>query len=219
MRRMMLCAALAAVACGSDSTKSAGGVTGTISGKSFTPVETVAFNAGPASCSFAGTTLSISALGLAFSPQSGSCGLFTTGACNVKAGSSAALLFVANVSGKPVGTGTYDVVASPEALIGKVLPSGTAAIGTSETFPSSTGACTAAAHGAVGSVTITSIDASRVKGHVDVTLGEGAGSVKGDFDASLCAAPELCSLIVGYVGTAGNGVASSPVCGGGFTCQ
>jgi hypothetical protein len=185
-----------AVACGSStSTSSSGGggggntlPAGTLGGAAFTPVDGVAVSLPTSPCNFSGTSLSATAMLLAFTNVPSTCSAFqAVGACNDKANAILVSVAIArtNASGtaSAIGPGTYSLTT------GTVTPDASGNLTRTNLNYSKTNAtCVDAASSVTptsGSVTITSVTSSRVTGSVTMAFSDGS-SFSGNFDVAIC---------------------------------
>jgi hypothetical protein len=209
MRKVVAAMAVMALACGSSSNGGTSNPSGTVAGKAFTTTEAVAYQAtgnatSPCTLTLSGFQLQVvmTVLGLEFSSTTGSCADLTSSTCSTAASSRAVRLAVtrAAIVGQGVTAptttitpGTYTLTADasnlPPLSIGSV--STLAAGGSTD----ASDACHVMSSTASGTLQITAITSTQVKGHVDVTFTDG-GKLQGDFTASMCsqAAPDACQI-------------------------
>jgi hypothetical protein len=186
MRKLLLLVSTFVMACGSDS-KSGGGLSGTVGGRSFSPVEVRAIIAGtgaaPCPVPLGGATVNVGvkALALEVTSYADACGDFASSQCRFHQGAQSVTLLVARLN--PLGTepelraGTYTVTSSP----------------TQVTPPDATGVLTVAFAQALA--TDAACVGTPITGNVSLTF-QGGSSLSGDFSAALCpgASPNVCSL-------------------------
>jgi hypothetical protein len=183
-----------AVACGSGTSSSSGGgggntlPSGTLGGAAFTPVDGVAVLLPTSPCNISGTSLSATAMLLAFTNVPSTCSAFqAVGACNDKANAILVSVAIArtNVSGtaSAIGPGTYSLTT------GTVTPDGSGNVTRTNLNYSKTNATCVDAAASVtptsGSVTITSLTSSRVTGSLTMAFSDGS-SFSGTFDMAIC---------------------------------
>lgn len=194
---LTLAAALAG--CGGSSSPASSTVgsapSGTVLGARFTPADSAAVALAPAACVLSGQSVGLSALVLGFSSLPGLCGRASTACTQEKAGEALLSLSVlkAGLSAQaPVGPGTYLVTDAPSADANGNLAFVAASL---QRRDASCGDATGGVTVSRGSVTITSVDASRARGSVAVALSDG-GSFDGAFDVPLCTgvALDACSV-------------------------
>lgn len=189
-------------ACGSDS-KSGGPLSGTVGGRSFSPVEVSAIAAGsgatPCSVPLGGTTLDVGvkALALEVTSYAGACGDFASSQCtfHMNAQSVTVLLAKLSLTGTEpaLGPGTYTVTASPTT----VTPDGTGLLTVAYAQALATDAsCTGTPSPSVqgGTLRLDQVTGP-ITGRVSLTFQDGS-SLEGDFSAPLCtgSSPDVCSL-------------------------
>lgn len=210
MRKLLVVALLAAVACGSDNGGSGGGVTGVVGGQPFTPTTVKGATADPTTCTTLPQPLGaagVSAVALSFDRTGAFCTDIGSSQCPRHPSQQSVTVFVANVtipaSGaaptapQRIGAGTYtvDPLSVATVLQGVPLVVTAAALSTDATCGGST---RAGARG--GTVRIDSITSTQIKGFVDIDFGCGAAgtcttrdSLKGDFTADLCTGVDICA--------------------------
>ncbi len=219
MRKLLALAAAAALGCGSSSSSSTP-VSGTISGKAFTPTETVAIRAGPATCQVTqpgGSTqvdANVSAFAVRLASYSGVCADFADPFCKLHTNAVNVTVLFADLGflgvTSKLAPGTWNVNPDPtavqaqlqgSALAGTFVVAYAGAVVTTATCPLGTTAAVAQ-----GILTIKEIGASTITGNVDLTFGTLAGgtftadgsTLKGDFSASVCPGvvpdAQLCGL-------------------------
>jgi hypothetical protein len=203
MRKLVLLVSTLAVACGGGGGgDSSSGLSGTVGGRSFSPVEVRAIPAGTGSTSctvsLGGQTASVGvkAIALQISSYAGACSDFASSTCQFHVSAQSVTILVAKVN--PLGTepalppGTYTLYSSPSTTVpdgsGMLNVGYAAALGTDATclgtpsVPSS------------GTVRLDSVG-NPVTGHVSVRFQDGS-TLEGDFSAPVCAglSPDICQL-------------------------
>lgn len=187
--RRSLCVALAlgALSCSSSSGGDGGGgqLSGVLQGAAFNPAEGGALVIPPGNCD----TSFYSALLLGFSATSGLCTYAQTAMlCDARASDTILTLAVIDVGTSaqaPVVPGTYTV-------------GGGSGYEVSASYTKTDATCVDSVPGTVtasGTVTVSTITASRVTGSVDVTFSDGS-HVQGSFDVALCSVTvDFCGVI------------------------
>jgi hypothetical protein len=207
MRKLLLILLSAfAAACGSDSDDNGGGgLTGTVGGRRFSPVEVRAIPAGtgttPCSVPLGDATASVGvkALALEVTSYGDACGDFASSQCRFHANSQSVTILLAKLN--PVGgtepalgPGTYTVTTSPTT----VTPDGTTGLLTVAFAQALAADATCAGNPSPsvqgGTVRLDQV-AGPVTGRVSLTFEDGS-SLAGDFSAPLCPgpSPDVCSL-------------------------
>lgn len=184
--------------CGSSS----GGSGGSLGG-SFTATGAMALSYAPGVCpALGGGTEGLTMLNLMFTNIPNICGAyFAAGQCNSKANLAAVIVFIQR--GKPGGAttaltaGTY-----PLTLSGPVADAGGNYTSTAFGYGKTNATCTATSVSATaGSVTISTISATRVTGSMTATFSDGS-SYNSAFDVPICADPaSVCAATAGCTGT------------------
>lgn len=201
MRKLLLVAAFA-VACGGGGGggSGSGGLSGTVGGKAFAPIEVKAIpadtTAGP--CTIPGTgSVGLKAIALQITSYAGACGDFTTTTCQGHMGAQNVTVLVAKVN--PLGQvpalppGTYALNASPTTVIAD--GSGMLNVGFAQALGNPEGSCTGVSSVPTsGTIRLDSVG-DPVTGHVSVTFADGS-KLDGDFSAPVCAGlhPDICQL-------------------------
>lgn len=190
------------LACGSDS-NGGGGLSGTVGGRSFSPVEVRAIPAGtgstPCAVPLGGATVSVGvkALALEVTSYADACGDFASTQCKFHQGAQVVTILLAKLN--PLGTepelraGTYTVTSDPT----QVSPDGTGLLTVAYAQALATDAtCLGTPSRAVQGGTLRLDQVSGpITGHVSVTFQDG-GSLQGDFSAAVCPgpSPDVCDL-------------------------
>ncbi len=198
VRRVLLGVTLALAGCGSSS----GGSNGSLGGN-FTATGAMALSYAPAVCpALGGGTVGLTKLNLMFTNIPNICSAsLAAGQCLAKANLAAVIVFIDR--GKPGGAttaltaGTY-----PLTLTGSVVDAGGNHTSTVVAYGKTDATCTAAAVSAIaGSVTISTISATRVTGSVSATFSDGS-SYNSAFDVPICAdSTSVCAATAGCTGT------------------
>ncbi|MFL5261500.1 MAG: hypothetical protein ACJ79L_03715 [Anaeromyxobacteraceae bacterium] len=192
MNRWLLAAlALAsAAACGGGSNGgTAGGApSGTLFGTAFTAADSASAVAGPTSCTFpqfGGVSASVAALVIGFGDQAGLCASVQQ-PCALKPNGRTVTLVVARAGLQaqgPIGPATYPITTgTPTPDASGVVTFATAA---ATRLDASCGEAPGAPAPTGGTVTVTSVSGTSVRGTVDVTFSDG-GRIGGAFDAPVC---------------------------------
>jgi len=205
MRRLLVVSvSVFVLACGGDSSDDEGGLSGTVGGRSFSPVEVRAIPAGtggnPCTVPVGGIDVSVGVKALAFdfTSYADACGDYASSQCRFHANAQNVTVILAKVN--PTGTepvlslGTYTVTASPTTAIPDGTGLLTIAFGQAlATDPSCAGAPSPTAQG--GTVRLDQVTASSVTGHVSLTFEDGS-SLEGAFSAPICSgsSPDICML-------------------------
>lgn len=207
MRKLVLVSAslfsVLVVACGGGSSDGGGGLTGTVGGRSFSPVEVRAISAGsgttPCSVEAIPTAVGIKAVAIDFASYAGACGDYDGGQCKLHANAQSVTVLLAKLD--PFGAepalkpGTYTVYASPT----QAIPDGTGLLTVAYAQALATGAAPDCAGSASPSVQGGTIRLDQVTGpitgHVAITFKDGS-ALQGDFSAALCpgTVSDICTL-------------------------
>ena len=203
MRKLLLVSAFLA-ACGSSSNGGGNGLSGTIGGRAFSPVDVEAIVAGtgasPCPVPLGGGTVDVGvkALALEMTSYANACGDFTSSQCKLHQNAQSVLVLFARLnplgSEPPLATGTYTVYASPTVVnpdgsTGLLFVAYAQALTTDAT-------CVGTPKGSVQGGTIRFDQVTGpVTGHVSLTFVDGS-SLDGDFSAPICGgvSPDVCSL-------------------------
>ena len=211
MRKLIAFASALIVACGSSSSSSSpsppptAGLTGTIGGRSFTPVAVQAITAGSGSspCSLPGVgALGVSAMELAITSYADACGTLASTQCVHHANSQAVTVIVAKANPLPPASqptltpGTYAV----QSTITSAVPesSGLLDVAYAEAVapdPSCVGTTHPSKAG--GTVRLDSVTGP-ITGHLSITFDDGS-SISGDFSAPICSSvtADVCVRALG----------------------
>jgi hypothetical protein len=214
MRKLLLLVSAFVVACGSDSDDGdGGGLSGTVGGRSFSPVEVRAITAGtgtvPCSVPVIGA-IGVKALALEVTSYADACGDFASSQCRFHANAQNVTILFAKLN--PDGTepaltpGTYTVTSSPAT----VTPDGAGLLTVAYAQALATDAtCLGNPSPSVqgGTLRLDQVTGP-ITGRVSLTFQDGS-SLEGDFSAPLCPgpSPDVCSLA-----TAGALCTLPPVC-------
>jgi len=189
MRAICMALALSALSCSSGSSSDMGGgqLSGVLQGAAFNPAEGGAVVIPPGNCD----TSFYSALILGFSATSGLCTYAQEAMlCDARASDTILTVGVVDVgtgAQTPVGPGTYTIGGSSSRQV-------------TASFTKTDATCTDSVPGTVtasGTVTLSTITASRVAGSVDLTFSDGSHA-QGSFDVALCSVTvDFCGVISG----------------------
>jgi hypothetical protein len=220
MRKVVL-VALFGVACGGSSSSSGGGVSGTVGGRPFTPVDARAIMAstGTGGCTLpvpgGGGSLSfgVSAVAITFASYANVCGDFSSSQCTVHANAQNVTVLHARLAtgtAPALRPGTFTIHATPSTVTPDVA-TGNLVVAFAQAL--STGAaptCIGTASPSVegGTLEIREVSGTRIAGHLNVTFQDGSAA-QGDFSADACSgvSPDICGLA-----TAGALCQGAPVC-------
>lgn len=208
MRRLVLVVVVASsLACGSDS-KDGGGLSGTVGGRPFSPVEVRAIPAGtgatPCSVDLGGTSASVGvkAIALEIASYAGTCEDFSSSQCRVHGNAQNVTLLIARLNAIPPGAepalapGTYTVhedATSPQldgSNPGLLTVAYAQALATDATC---VGTPSPVVRG--GTVRLDQVTGP-ITGRLSLTFQDGS-NLEGDFSAPLCTGvtPEICDLL------------------------
>ncbi len=187
--------AAALVACGSSSTSQDVFPTGRVLGVSFSPADGGAVALAPAACPLLGQQANVAALALGFSSIAGLCGRAPNLCTDQKANEELVAFTIIKAGAftqSAVGTGTYPITSTPTPDV-----AGNVAFvnGSIEKLDAQCNDQSAGQSIASGTITISSIDSSRVKGNVDAVLSDG-NTFGGPFDVPLCTGVSLNTCTV-----------------------
>jgi hypothetical protein len=205
MRKLFLVSAFSAfvLACGSDSKGGGGGLSGTVGGRAFSPVEVRAIPAGtgttPCSVPIGGAPVSVGvkAVALDVASYADACGDYASSQCRLHMGAQNVTILIAKIN--PLGTepalatGTYKIFSSPAT----VDPDGTGLLNVGYAQALATDAtCVGTPSPAVqgGTVRLDKVT-DPITGHVSITFQDGS-KLEGDFSAPICQGPtpDICQL-------------------------
>jgi len=214
MRRCLVGIAwVALTACGGGGGSSSTPVSGTIGGQAFTPAEVSAVIAGPETCTVLSQTVAVKAFAVRLASFTGTCtDLASDPLCKLEASSRSVTVVFADIGvaavGPALGAGTFDVDPNPAnaqavtsgPLTGTLYASFAASVATTDQCPVGT-----VGQVAKGTLKVTSVDATKIAGTMDLTFGTvdqsfnftpGTDKLKGDFTATVCTGTvgDLCSL-------------------------
>ncbi len=199
MRKLVLVVSVFLAACGGGGGGGGGsGLSGTVGGKSFTPVEVKAITAGTGTtaCNVDNLVVGVKALALEVTSYPNACADFASSTCQLHMGAQSVTVLVAKVN--PFGTepalpaGTYVINKSPTTTIsdgnGMLNVGYAVALGTNATCMGSPSVPSS------GTIRLDSVG-DPVKGHVSVSFEDGS-KLEGDFSAPVCAgvSPDICQL-------------------------
>jgi hypothetical protein len=209
MRKLLLILLSAfAAACGSDSDDNGGGgLTGTVGGRRFSPVEVRAIPAGtgttPCSVPLGDATASVGvkALALEVTSYGDACGDFASSQCRFHANSQSVTILFARLNAIPpfaeptVSPGSYTVYGSASTAIPDASNPGLLTVAFAQALAADA-TCAGNPSPSVqgGTVRLDQV-AGPVTGRVSLTFEDGS-SLAGDFSAPLCPgpSPDVCSL-------------------------
>ncbi len=208
MRKLVLVVSAFLAACGGGGgSSSSTGLSGSVGGRAFTPVEVKAIPAGTGSTActvtLGGQTASVGvkALALQITSYSNACADFASSTCQVHMGAQSVTILVAVLN--PLGTepaippGTYtlfETPTQPQSLpggLGMVYVGFAQALATNS---SCMGTPTVPSPNARGTIRLDSVG-DPAKGHLSVSFQDGS-KLEGDFSAPVCPglAPDICQL-------------------------
>ena len=183
-------------------------VSGTIGGQAFTPAEVSAVVAGPSHCTVMSNDVDVKAFALRFASFTGVCtALASDPLCELTHSAQSVTVVFADVgvgmTPPTLGAGTFTLTTDPtsltsaeahtnpsDPLVGTLSIAFGGAIVTDATCQMAT-----APQVAQGTLTVSSVSATQIKGSVDLTFGTGTDKLKGDFTAALCSPIEnVCPL-------------------------
>jgi hypothetical protein len=171
---------------------------GTLAGTAFTPADGTAAVLPPTACSVAGTSVNGTAVTMVFSSITSTCTTYQAlGACNDKANVTVVTAGIARVNAaggtaSAIGPGTYNLTT------GTPVPDATGNynyvfLGYSRTNATCVNAA-ATVTATSGSITITSITATRATGSINIAFSDGS-TFSGPFDVALCSVSfNVCAL-------------------------
>ena len=205
MRKLVLLVSTLALACGGGGGgdgSSAGGLSGTVGGRAFSPVEVKAIAAGsgstPCTVPLGGqtATVGLKAIALQITSYAGACSDLESSTCRLHMGAQSVTVLVAKVN--PAATepalppGTYSLYSSPATTVpdgsGMLNVGYAAALGTNATCVGTPSAPSS------GTLRLDSVG-NPVTGHVSIRFQDGS-TLDGDFSAPVCTgpSPDLCQL-------------------------
>jgi hypothetical protein len=205
--RSLVLVSLFLMACGSSS---GDGVSGTVGGRAFSPVEVKAVltDTGSTPCSLpnpvggGSITFGVAATAISFTSYANACGDYASGQCTLHADAQNVTVLLAKLDplaptvAPALTPGTFTVTASPAA----VTPDGSGRLNVAFAQALATAAAPACAGTpspsvAGGTLRVDEVSATRVVGNVNLTFADGS-KLAGDFAADVCAGaePDICSL-------------------------
>ena len=203
---------LLALSCGGSSSSGSAHLGGTISGQPFSPIESVATRAGPATCAVPVLgPIEAQALAIRFATYVNACDDFSDPFCLLHASTQNLTVLFADLSQTAgltkLAPGTYTVQPDPTAVQPQATGplAGTALVAYAASVTTSA-QCLPSPLVGQGTLRLDQVTGDTVTGHVDVTLGHlsggtftgDGGSVSGDFSAPVCptaiSSTQLCAL-------------------------
>lgn len=207
MRKLFFIVPALLVACGSDS-KDRGGLSGTVGGRNFSPVEVRAIPAGtgatPCSVDLGGTSASVGvkAIALEITSYAGACEDFASSQCRVHGNAQNVTLLVARLNAIPPGTeptlapGTYTVYEDATIPVPDASNPGLLTVAFAQALATDA-TCVGTPSPVVrgGTVRLDQVTGP-VTGRLSLTFQDGS-TLEGDFSAPLCPGvnPEICDLV------------------------
>lgn len=206
MRKLLLVAAFV-MACGSDSDEGGAGLSGTVGGRAFSPVEVRAIPAGtgttPCPVPLGGATVDVGvkALALEVTSYSDACGDFATSQCRLHRNAQSVTILLARLNAAPpageptLQPGTYTVHASPTTAIPDGTNPGLLTVAFAQALATDASCAGTPSPSVEGGTLRLDQVTGPITGHVALTFQDGS-SLEGDFAAPLCPgpSPDVCSL-------------------------